>query len=294
MTSSATETPSVQEEGAVMSSTNTRTTATRLEAIGILLNRYRQNQLNEQQQKGTTPASVSGYYVHPALSYVPDQYGGICGRVTTSIKKNEILLVIPQQERISFATIGPTLQPKSLYTHHLLQILRECKQKIESDFPLIVDSNNIITALLIMYCWKRQSDDFVESSSSSSNGSIKSKTNLELYMESWPSNEDLLTSYFTKEDRANMLQGTCSEYYLKERARAQDIIVDIILNVLNSYTKQHNIKNNGKGGPSSSLASKFCNDTSHDGFAKVFALAWKIVDSRCHTGLEGNCFPCRD
>ena len=281
MTSSSTQPPPLQEEGATAVGSSTRTIETRLQSIEILLDRYRQNQFHEQeQQNGCTPIADSGYYVHPTLSYVPDQYGGICGRTKQPVKKNEILLVIPQQERLSLPTVGPTLQPKSLYTHHLHQILKECKLRLSNDYPF-VDTNNIITALLIMYCWKKNNsndDELYSSNGNKSNGKHNKMTNLQLYMESWPSNEDLLSSYFSKDVRQNMLQGTGSEYYLQERTKAQDVIVDIILNVLKSK------KDTTEEG---SLANRFCADSSHEGFSKVFATAWKIVDSRCHTGLEG-------
>ena len=254
------------------------TTAKRLEAIELLLDRYRKNQ----QQEGKGGEEVAGYYVHPALSYVPDKYGGICGRVTQSIKRNEILFVIPQQERLSFATVGPTLQPKSLYEHYLLKILKECKGRLGNDYPY-VDTNNIIGALLIMYCWENENNSTDIGTGQSSSPSKSNKSNLKLYMESWPSRADLLSTYISKEDRKNMLRGTCSEYYLQQRTKAQDIIVAVILEVLSDPERD---KSESSSSPSS-LVSRFCDDTSHEGFSNAFSLAWKIVDSRCHTGLEG-------
>jgi hypothetical protein len=270
----ATTTPSTQRSSC---SNRQKKNESRLSAIQQLLDRYRQEQTKG--ESGSVSGS-GGYYVHPALHYETDEWGGVAAQVSHPVTSGTILLVIPEVERLSFRRIGPMLEPQSLYTHYLPAIKKECETS--SSLKESLHCDNIVAALLIMYLWKNGTTTTTSSSIRSSSGTTTTTTttNLDLFLQTWPSSDELQHLYLQPKDRQPWLQGTYAEYYMQQRTTADGMILDAIFKVF------RNKKDDGDS-QVSFLLSRFSDDITRAGFAKVFSLAWKIVDSRCHDGLPG-------
>jgi hypothetical protein len=298
-TAPSTTTPSTQGSSSSSSSSKKKkNNESRLNAIQQLLDRYRQEQIkNSSSGIGSGIGSGGGYYVHPALHYETDEWGGVAAQVSQPVTSGTILLVIPEMERLSFRTIGPLLEPQSLFTYYLPAIKKECEASSSLKESLHCD----VVALLIMYLWKNNGTTTTTTTTTAStrsesetgkNGATTTTTtttNLDLFLQTWPSSEELKHLYLQPKDRQPWLQGTYAEYYLQQRTKADGMILDAIFKVFRGTKKNSNDDDDDDDDDDSQLSyllSRFSDDITRAGFAKVFSLAWKIVDSRSHDGLR--------